>query len=74
MDQSELDDNLRCQMIGHAASKGIVIGVVFEDAGKVDRYVKIITEAFPDVRVIDKTLSGLPSGLIIVRFGLKAKH
>lgn len=76
LDQDEFEENCRCTMIGCAAERGNVIGVAFEtkDIDKVDRYIKKITERFPTVRVIDKTTSGLPSGVCIVRFGPLAKH
>lgn len=76
MDQAEFEENLRCAMIGNAATAGNIVGCAFEskDIDKVNRYIKKITERFPTVRVIDKTTSGLPSGVCIVRFGPLAKH
>lgn len=73
-DLADLPEDDRIKIIGEAAQAGNVIGVALDDeADKIARYIRKITDRFPDVRHIS-TDPGLVPDTVTLRFGPLAKH
>lgn len=67
-DLINVDENKRIEMIGQAAQKGRIVGVLIDDdAKKIQRYTDKIKQKFPRVVVID--MKEFTKGVMLVRYG-----
>jgi hypothetical protein len=71
-DLHEMPEDQRIDLIGLAASKGKVIGVLLErhEPAKVERYIRKVTERYPNVIVIER-VNGPTAKVVTIKFGPK---
>ena len=73
-DLSDLEEDKRIQMIGDAASSGMVVGFITDDTpGKADRYVAKLKAKFPKIAVV-RRFNGPARGTVTVKIQLAKEN